>query len=93
MAPRSKHNGLIPAVAYYRMSSDKQEASIPEQREAVQAYAKAHGYRIVREYLDEGLIPKRGTLLALKNSEFSRSFDDPRAPNNAAFRCSSHQNT
>ena len=50
MAPRSKHNGLVPAVAYYRMSSDKQEASIPEQREAVQAYAKAHGYRIVREY-------------------------------------------
>ena len=55
MAPRSKHNGLIPAVAYYRMSSDKQEASIPEQREAVEAYAKAHDYRIVREYLDEGI--------------------------------------
>jgi hypothetical protein len=40
----------IPAVAYYRMSTDKQEASIPQQRDAVKAYAKVHGYRIVREY-------------------------------------------
>lgn len=55
MAPRNKFIGLIPAVAYYRMSSDKQEASIPEQREAVQRYAADHSYRIVREYLDEGI--------------------------------------
>ena len=31
---------LIAAVAYYRMSSDKQEASIPEQRKAVIRWAK-----------------------------------------------------
>ena len=37
------------------MSSDKQEASIPEQREAVERYAADHGYRIVHEYLDEGI--------------------------------------
>jgi DNA invertase Pin-like site-specific DNA recombinase len=37
------------------MSSDKQEASIPAQREAVQAYAAKHAFRIVREYRDEGI--------------------------------------
>jgi DNA invertase Pin-like site-specific DNA recombinase len=45
----------VKAVAYYRMSTDKQEASIPRQRESVQAYAKVNGYEIVREYKDEGI--------------------------------------
>jgi DNA invertase Pin-like site-specific DNA recombinase len=45
----------IPAVAYYRMSTDKQEASIPAQRTEVEAYAAKHGYHIIREYLDEGI--------------------------------------
>src|SRR6478672_3470298 len=48
-------DGLIPAVAYYRMSSEKQVASIPEQREAVARYAHDHGYHIIREYYDEGI--------------------------------------
>jgi DNA invertase Pin-like site-specific DNA recombinase len=47
--------GNIPAVAYYRMSSDKQEASIPAQREAVEKLARTRGYTIVREYKDEGI--------------------------------------
>src|SRR5947209_4391932 len=42
-------------VAYYRMSDDKQEASIPAQRAEVQAYAAKHGYRIIREYVDKGI--------------------------------------
>ena len=46
---------LIPAVVYYRMSTDKQDASITQQRIAVEKYAKEHGYRIVREYIDEGI--------------------------------------
>lgn len=46
---------LIPAVAYYRMSSDRQEKSIPQQRKAVIAWAKRRGYRIVHEYQDEGV--------------------------------------
>jgi DNA invertase Pin-like site-specific DNA recombinase len=46
---------LIRAVAYYRMSDKSQEASIPAQREAVQAYAAKHGHKIVREYKDEGI--------------------------------------
>jgi site-specific DNA recombinase len=43
------------AVAYYRMSTEKQEASIPAQRTEVEAYAAKHGYQIVREYKDEGI--------------------------------------
>ena len=56
MAKRHSNDpALIPAAAYYRMSTDKQEASIPRQRHAVEQYAQSHGYKIVREYLDEGI--------------------------------------
>ena len=43
-----------PAVAYYRMSSDKQETSIADQRAAVEEYAEQNGYTIVREYVGGG---------------------------------------
>jgi DNA invertase Pin-like site-specific DNA recombinase len=46
---------FVRAVAYYRMSTDRQEASIPRQRESVEAYAATHGYAIIREYADEGV--------------------------------------
>jgi site-specific DNA recombinase len=46
---------MIRAVAYYRMSTERQEASIPAQREAVQTYAQKHHYQIIREYRDEGI--------------------------------------
>lgn len=46
---------MQPAAAYYRMSSDAQEASIPTQREQVKAFAKTSGYKIVAEYIDEGI--------------------------------------
>ncbi|MGC1273439.1 MAG: recombinase family protein [Planctomycetaceae bacterium] len=46
---------LIPAVAYYRMSSERQEASIPQQMQAVERYAAENGYRIIRDYRDEGI--------------------------------------
>ncbi len=45
----------MPAVAYVRMSSDKQEASPEQQRAEVAKLAKREGYRIIREYLDEGI--------------------------------------
>lgn len=48
-------SNLVPAVAYYRMSSDKQETSIADQRTAVEEYANRGGYKIIREYLDEGI--------------------------------------
>lgn len=43
------------AWAYYRMSSDKQETSIDQQREAVKAYAKTQGYKLTTEYDDQGI--------------------------------------
>lgn len=46
---------LRPAVDYFRMSSDRQETSIADQRTAVEAYAAKHGYKIIREYIDEGI--------------------------------------
>lgn len=42
-------------VLYLRMSTDKQEASIPQQREALAAFASKHGHELVGEYLDEGI--------------------------------------
>ena len=46
---------LIPAVAYIRMSSDRQEASPDQQRAEVAKLATRDGYKIVREYFDEGI--------------------------------------
>ncbi len=54
-ANSNRNGSIVAAVAYYRMSSDKQEASIPEQRKAVQKFAKQNGYHIVKEYADEGI--------------------------------------
>src|SRR6476660_1606391 len=46
---------LAAAVLYLRMSSGKQEQSIPAQRAELIAYAAKHGYKIVGEYLDEAI--------------------------------------
>jgi DNA invertase Pin-like site-specific DNA recombinase len=43
------------AVAYYRMSDDRQENSIERQGSQVESYALRQGYLIVREYVDEGI--------------------------------------
>ena len=47
--------GSIPAVFYSRMSTDRQETSIPDRREAGLWLAEAGGYAIVREDTDEGV--------------------------------------
>lgn len=46
---------LVPAVGYVRRSTDKQEASIPDQTKAVQRYADDKGYRILRWYTDDAI--------------------------------------
>lgn len=46
---------LIPAAGYLRMSSDKQDTSIDDQRSELIAYAAKHGYKIVRWFSDEGI--------------------------------------
>ncbi len=43
------------AVAYVRMSSDKQEASPNQQREEIIKLAKREGYRIIRWYTDKAI--------------------------------------
>ncbi len=64
---------LIPAYAYYRMSSDDQTDSIERQQKEVRPYAKRQGYRIVREYLDEG---KSGSKDQEKRVDFQRMLMD-----------------
>lgn len=44
---------LIQAAAYFHTST-AQDNSIDQQRQAVTAYAKAHGFAIVQEYADSG---------------------------------------
>jgi site-specific DNA recombinase len=46
---------LILAVAYYRMSSDKQDKSIDEQKTEVRKWAAANGYKIISEYEELGI--------------------------------------
>jgi site-specific DNA recombinase len=43
------------AVLYLRMSDERQERSIPEQRAELLKYAKKHGYRVLREYADSAI--------------------------------------
>jgi DNA invertase Pin-like site-specific DNA recombinase len=43
------------AVLYLRMSDDRQERSIGDQRAELRAYADKYGYRILREYVDPGI--------------------------------------
>jgi DNA invertase Pin-like site-specific DNA recombinase len=51
----AKHSSPVHAVAYYRMSTDRQEDSIERQKSQVEAYAARQGYQIIREYTDEGI--------------------------------------
>ena len=52
-----KQEELLPAVAYYRYSpgGGQTEQSIEGQRRDCMAYAKSHGYVIVKEYIDRHL--------------------------------------
>ena len=50
MATRnSTAKGLVQAAAYYRMSSDKQEASIPAQRKAVERQLQSLDDRLLAD--------------------------------------------
>jgi DNA invertase Pin-like site-specific DNA recombinase len=74
---------LIPAVAYYRMSLDRQEDSIERQRSQVVAYAAKHGFQIVREYIDEGIA---GDVI-FRRSEFQRMLRDAQTGAFTAILC------
>lgn len=62
----------VAAVAYYRMSTDRQEDSIDRQRSQVELYAARHGYRIIEDYADEGIAGDEEG----KRKAFIRMLDD-----------------
>lgn len=51
----SNNGRTIPAVGYLRRSTDKQEASIPDQTKAIQRYAQERHYEILRWYTDDAV--------------------------------------
>ena len=59
--PKYNPEELLPAVAYYRYSpgGGQTEQSIEGQRRDCMAYAKSHGYVIVKEYIDPHRLEKR----------------------------------
>ena len=54
-APPSNAERVEKAVLYLRMSDERQEHSIPAQRQELLKYAEKHGYQVLREYLDEAI--------------------------------------
>ena len=46
---------LTPAVAYVRMSTDKQDESPARQRERIEQYAKQNGFNLLQWYFDSGI--------------------------------------
>jgi site-specific DNA recombinase len=68
-------NHSIPAVAYYRKSTDKQEDSIDRQRGGVLTYARAKGYALAGEYVDEGIAGDEFD----RRPDFQRLLKDARA--------------
>ena len=70
--PTTEATELILAVAYYRMSSDKQETSIPQQKKRVEAHFGSR-YRIVEVYTDQG---KSGSKDTDKRTAFLRMIHD-----------------
>ena len=65
------------AIVYLRRSTDKQEQSIPDQRKAIQKYAEDNGYKIIREYVDDGI---SGAATG-KREAFKRMFSEIEKPN------------
>ena len=45
----------IPAVAYLRRSTDRQEQSLGDQRKEILHWAKQNGYEVIREYVDDAI--------------------------------------
>jgi site-specific DNA recombinase len=55
MSASHSTNGPQAAVAYYRMSTTSQEASVPQQREWARPAVAKSGYELAAEFVDEGI--------------------------------------
>jgi Resolvase, N terminal domain len=57
-----EHNSTVRAVAYYRMSTDRQEDSIAQQRDWTERTCKREGVELVATFEDPGVSgrPSRG---------------------------------
>ena len=78
----SGHASVIPAVAYIRMSSDKQEASPKQQRDAIETYAAENNYRILDWYEDKGISGSRSD-----REDFQRLMSDAETGTFKAILC------
>lgn len=70
----------IPAAGYVRRSTDLQERSIPDQKLAIERWAKDHGHHVVRWYVDDAVsgTSARGREqfeLLMQAAENGRNFD------------------
>ena len=46
---------MIPAIVYARASTDHQEYSVNDQLKYIKDWAKHHGYKIIKVYIDDGI--------------------------------------
>ena len=81
MATRNSSSkpGSDRAVLYLRMSSERQETSIEDQRHELTKYAAQHGYGIVKEYADAAIsgdrTEQRTGFLAMRDAAGRGEFD------------------
>lgn len=70
--------------AYYRMSSDEQSLSLPQQQKEVRRLCESNGWVIVDTYPDEG---KSGSKEISKRTAFHRMIEDAKAGKFQAIVC------
>lgn len=73
----------IRAVSYLRMSTARQEMSIPDQRKRIEEYAKKRGFELIAEYKDAAISGDRTE----KRTGFLRMLEDAKLGKFQAILC------
>jgi len=77
MSKQSHHSQLTNhAVGYVRRSTDRQEQSIGDQKEAIHAYVESHGFHLLKCYVDDAI---SGTSV-LGRRAFLQMIEDAKSP-------------